>query len=233
MLTFAAILFGLALIDSMSIGTLFIPLWLLLAPGEFSPRRLVVYLATLMLFYFASGILLMLGASVVIDAVLGAFAEGGALDNPLANGVMAAIGAVLVVLSFRKPKKRAGPSRMERWRARAADVSSFPALASLALAAGVLEIWTMLPYLGAVALIGSSDFGWGGRIGWLAAYCVLMVLPAIVMVLLRAFAGRRFDPALGWLNAQMDRHGGGAALWMIGIAGALLAWFGASRLFGF
>lgn len=232
MLSFIAILFGLSLIDATSIGTLFIPLWLMLGAGPFRAERLGVYLGTLIGFYFIMGIVLMAGADVVIGAVQGAFAEGGALDTPLVNGLILALGAGLVALSFKKPRPRPGPSRMARWRARTAGVDSIRALAGLALLAGTLEISMMFPYLGAVALISGLDAGWGTRIAVLALYCVLMVLPALVGVIVRMVMGARIEPGLDWLNRQMDRHGGGAVLWMTGLLGAVLVWFGGSRLLG-
>lgn len=53
---------GLALVDSTSIGTLFIPIWLLLAPGRVSVRRILVYLGTIAAFYFAVGLVLVWAA---------------------------------------------------------------------------------------------------------------------------------------------------------------------------
>jgi hypothetical protein len=38
---------GLALVDSTSIGTLFIPVWLLLTPGPVNGRRILAYLGTI------------------------------------------------------------------------------------------------------------------------------------------------------------------------------------------
>ncbi|MGS2617245.1 hypothetical protein ACVCAH_22370 [Micromonospora sp. LZ34] len=49
---------GLALVDSTSIGTLFIPVWLLLTPGPVNARRILTYLGTIAGFYFAVGLLL-------------------------------------------------------------------------------------------------------------------------------------------------------------------------------
>lgn len=233
MLTFVAVLVGLALLDSMAIGTLFIPLWLLLAPGPFNAGRVATYLSGVIGFYFAVGVILLLGADVVIEAVREAFAAGGALDNPAANGVMLAIGLGLFALSFYKPKPKDGPSRMARWRERAMGVTSARALVGLAVIACAIEFWTMIPYLGAVALISSLENGWAVRLGWLAAYCVMMVSPAIVLAIARAVAGEKMQPGLDWFNGQMDRHGGNAMLWIVGVLGVVLAWFAASRLLGF
>ena len=54
-LALAASLAALALIDSTSFGTLLIPIWLLLAPGRVRAGRMLVYLGTIAVFYFAVG----------------------------------------------------------------------------------------------------------------------------------------------------------------------------------
>ncbi|MEU5675395.1 hypothetical protein ABZ749_34945, partial [Micromonospora sp. NPDC047753] len=59
---------GLALIDSTSIGTLFIPVWLLLAPGPVNVRRILGYLATIAVFYLAVGLLLVWGPATRVRA---------------------------------------------------------------------------------------------------------------------------------------------------------------------
>lgn len=193
--------------------------------------RLAVYLATITAFYFAVGVLLLLGADAVLVWFGAAWAEGGAFDQPWINGLLLVIGVGLFLYSWRKPKPASGPSRIARWRERAMGVQSARGLMGLALFSALLEVATMLPYLGAVALITAADMGWAGRIGALAGYCIVMILPAMVMVGLRVAAGVRIDKGLNWLNAQIDRMGGEAALWIVGVAGFFLAGFAASRLF--
>lgn len=61
-------LVGLALIDSTSIGTLFIPIWLLLSPVGVRAGRLAGYLATIAGFYFVVGLVLVLGDSRLASA---------------------------------------------------------------------------------------------------------------------------------------------------------------------
>jgi hypothetical protein len=45
----------LALLDSTSLGTLVVPLWLMLAPGRLHPGRNVPFLVTVAGFYLAHG----------------------------------------------------------------------------------------------------------------------------------------------------------------------------------
>lgn len=46
---------GLALLDSTSIGTLVVPVWMLLMPGRPHVRRLLIYLVVITTFYFVVG----------------------------------------------------------------------------------------------------------------------------------------------------------------------------------
>lgn len=49
------LLLGLALVDSTSVGSLFIPVWLLLAAGRVPVGRILAYLGTIAGFYFVDG----------------------------------------------------------------------------------------------------------------------------------------------------------------------------------
>ena len=57
----------LALVDSTSFGTLLIPVWLLLAPGRLRPGRILLFLATVAVFYFAAGLAILFGAGFVVE----------------------------------------------------------------------------------------------------------------------------------------------------------------------
>ena len=92
-----AVLAGIALIDSTSIGTLVIPIWLMLDRRR-SAGNVVPYLVTLSVFYFAAGLALMSGARVVIDAAGDRLAEFFA--STTGGYVVVAIGAALIALSF-------------------------------------------------------------------------------------------------------------------------------------
>ncbi|MGO1739299.1 MAG: GAP family protein, partial [Actinomycetaceae bacterium] len=59
---------------------------------------------------------------------------------------------------------------------------SITALMGLALGAAALEVATMLPYLAGIGLITSEGPGWPVSGLWLAAYCVVMIAPALVLL---------------------------------------------------
>src|SRR5262245_48134237 len=96
------VLAALAVVDSTSFGTLGIPVYLLLVPDRAWVSRLLVYLATISLFYFLVGVALMLGLSRAMETF------GDVLRSRPASIVELVIGAGLFLLSFRfDPKRRA------------------------------------------------------------------------------------------------------------------------------
>ncbi|WP_324652520.1 GAP family protein [Georgenia sp. H159] len=227
----AATLAVLALVDSTSFGTLLIPIWFLLTPGRVRVGRILVFLGTVAGFYLLLGIALVAGA----DALLGNV--DGLLDNPLVVRLQLVLGVAMLVASFligrMRQGERAGSGRLLRWRARAMGTearSGVGGLATLALAAAVLEVATMLPYLAATGIIGSSGLALPARVGMLAAYCVVMVLPALVLLGGRLAVQRAVEPLLQRIAAWMERSGGETTAWIVGIVGFLVARDAAGRL---
>ncbi|MEW2382500.1 GAP family protein [Micromonospora sp. NPDC047707] len=218
---------GLALIDSTSIGTLFIPVWLLLAPGPVSVRRILTYLGTIAGFYLGVGLLLFWGGSSLADLL------DGALDTrPVLWGQLV-LGVGLFLLSFRYGGKRrtGGGGAVLRWRDRAtAGDASVRWLIGLALLAALAEVATMLPYLGALGLLATSGLGGPAVAGVLAAYCLVMVLPAVLLLAARVAWPTWIEPLLARLNGWITRTSGSTLGWVLGIAGFLIARDAAARL---
>ena len=244
------ILAGLALIDSLSFGTLVIPVWLLMTPGRVRFGRVVLYLATIGGFYFLVGLVLLFGAQLVTARLHIDWSH---------PGVMAAgfvLGVSLLVLSFvlEPPKAFAtghrtteGGStglyaRVSSWRASAveaplaAQTSSNvqtlttphtrgrASLMTIAVTAGVLELATMLPYLAAIGLLTASApvLSPVESAGLLAAYCVVMLLPALVLLVGRLALRSLITPVLALLDRWFARNGQSTIAWIIGIIGVVL-----------
>ncbi|NJP30509.1 GAP family protein [Micromonospora thermarum] len=217
---------GLALVDSTSIGTLFIPVWLLLASGPVRVRRILTYLGTIAAFYFGVGLLLFWGGSRLAGAL------DGALDTrPVLWGQLV-LGVGLFPLSFRYGgKRRSGGGAVLRWRDRAtAGDSSARWLVGLALLAALAEVATMLPYLGALGLLATSGLGAAAVVALLAAYCLVMVLPAVLLLAARVAWPAGIEPLLARLNTWITRTSGSTLGWVLGIAGFLIARDAAVRL---
>jgi hypothetical protein len=220
---------GLALIDSTSIGTLFIPVWLLLAPGTLRVGRILLYLGTIAAFYFVVGLVIAFGAGRLAERF------GDAVDPRVGLWIQLAIGVGLFVLSFRFDPKRAKKSgaagRIAAWRDRAtSDGSSVAWLMGLALLAALAEVATMLPYLGAIGLMATSGLTTGAIGIVLAGYCVVMVVPALVLLALRVVARARIEPLLERMNRWVVEKGASATGWVLAIAGFLIARDAAARL---
>ncbi|MBS3178239.1 MULTISPECIES: GAP family protein [unclassified Pseudoclavibacter] len=239
-------LLGLALVDSLSAGTLLIPIFFLLAPGRIRLGRMLTYLGTIAGFYFLVGLALTAGASVLLDSA------AAVLETPAAYAVQLVLGAVLLAVAILMPTKKkdpqlstaevapagsgvpparrnpqsepapAAPGRLGRWRERALGGGSPATVIVLALAAGLVELATMIPYLAAVGLLTNSGLGVAGSAPLLAAYCVVMIVPALLLLLGRVAARRTVEPRLRRLSDWLSRNAAENTAWIIGIVGFLL-----------
>lgn len=210
----------LALIDSTSFGTLLIPIWLMLAPGRLKPARLLIFLGTVAAFYFVLGLLLSAGVNVFSDQLK------DALDTKPVQIVQLTLGIVLVVMAFLVGRKKESGEggRITRWRQSAmSEEGSTKALMSLALGATVLEAASMLPYLAAIGLLGTADLSWPVMTAVLAAYCLVMIAPALVLLAGRLLAQKSIEALLQRANDWMVRNAAENTGWILGIIGFLLA----------
>lgn len=213
---------ALALVDSLSVGTLLIPLFFLVAPGRVRAGRVLLYLGTIAGFYLLVGLVLTAGA----DAIVSGFA--GVLETPVARWVQLLIGGALLAGSFFIDRKRPDgtrrpPGRLARWRQRAMGAGSPAIVVTLALGAGVIELATMLPYLGAVGMITAAGLPAELWAAVLAVYCLVMIAPALVLLAARILARRVVEPPLARLAAWLERNAAENTAWIVGIVGFLLA----------
>ncbi|CAN5573927.1 hypothetical protein BH10ACT7_BH10ACT7_31600 [soil metagenome] len=136
------------------------------------------------------------------------------------------LGAALLVGSFfigRKRDEPAEPGRLARWRERALGDGPAIGVVLLALGAGVLEIATMFPYLGAIGLITAAALPVATNAGLLALYCLVMITPALVLLVVRIVARRTVEPALLRFSNWLQRTAGETTAWIVAIVGFLLA----------
>ncbi|WP_430789215.1 GAP family protein [Actinoplanes sp. G11-F43] len=225
-ITLLASLAVLALIDSTSFGTLLIPIWLMIHPGPVRPGRIMIFLGTVAAFYFAVGVAVALGANALLPEIT------RILDTRAAQWTLLVIGVALFFWSFRLGRKnRPGTEgRLARWRGRVmAEEGGAAALAGLALVAALIEVSTMLPYLGAIGLITAADLPVPMIALVMAGYCLVMILPALVLMGLRLAGGRRLVPVLTRISDWMTNSD--TVSWIVGIAGFLLAREAAANLY--
>ena len=224
---------GLALVDATSVGTLVLPLLMLVQP-RVRAGGVLLYLATIAVFYFALGLALLVALDRLVALV--AATEGNrAIDVvQLVVGVGLFAGSFWPDLPAVKRKREAGPAvggRRATIRERLLGPSARPGVVvGVALAAGVVEAASMLPYLGAVGMVSSSVAPGPVKVAALAAYVAVMCLPALALLALRLGAGSRVEGPLTRAADWFDRKSGSALWWVMGVVGFLVASDDISRL---
>ncbi|WP_372699976.1 GAP family protein [Arthrobacter sp. JSM 101049] len=111
----------------------------------------------------------------------------------------------------------------QRWGARIGRALTTPwGLVALALTAGLLELPTMLPYVAAIGVLTVAGPGSAASIAWLAAYCLVMLLPAALLLVARVLLAGTIEGPLRRLGAWLGKASAEAVLWIMGIGGFLL-----------
>ncbi|WP_229070047.1 GAP family protein [Actinoplanes sp. DH11] len=217
----------LALVDSTSFGTLLIPIWLLLHPGPVRPGRILIFLGTVAAFYFGIGVAVALGADAFLPQIT------RVLDTRPAMWTQLVAGVALFFWSFRLERRQkrspGGGGRLLRWRERALSADrGAGGLAALALAAAAAEVTTMLPYLGAIGLLTTAALPAGQVAMIMAGYCLVMIVPALLLLVARLTAGQWVTKPLTRISDWMANSN--TLSWIVGIVGFLLARDAAVRL---
>ena len=148
------------------------------------------------------------------------------LDTREVSWAQLVLGVALFFLSFRldgkRKRKPEGAGRIARWRERALGTEGgMLSLIGLALTATLLEVGTMLPYLAAIGLVSTAELPMAQRVTVLGGYCLVMILPALVLLGLRLTAGHRIEPLLTRISDWMTSSD--MLAWIVGIVGFLLA----------
>ena len=159
------------------------------------------------------------------DGQPGIQTDGQTGSRPGSSGTPAAGTKTSAALQRSQATERRWQSRIGR----ALDTRG--GLLGLALLAGVLELPTMLPYLAAVGLLTTADVGWSASAGILVLYCLVMLVPATLLLVSRWLLGRRLDGPLERFRAWLTKASGEAVLWIVGIVGFLLLRAGLAGLF--
>lgn len=224
-------LVALSVIDSTSFGTLLIPIWLLLSPGKPKPGRVVLFLGTVAGVYFLLGFLILSG----LDSIVGEI--GALLDNEAVRiaQLVAAVGLMVLGVTIepwtregkeRKAARRAirGPGRLQRWRRRVMDGSG-PAgsVLGLALTATAIEAGSMVPYLAALGVLSTSRLTMMHSGLLLAGYCLVMILPATLLLVARWKLHDQVAPLLRRIEGWMTRNAGEMTAWILFLVGLFLA----------
>lgn len=221
---------GLALLDSLSVGTLIIPIVALVAWRGLRPAPYATYLITIALSYLALGITLMLGITFFTEvAHLVSSSTWFSWVTLLLGVALAAYG----ILSPTPKKKTVDDITAERAQPRTASRSTFLAMVALALGAAVVEAATMLPYLAAISLLHTTGLAFGVRTLILALYCLVMITPAALIGVAAGILGPRIFGALTAILPRLEYETRVTLLWVAAIIGIILVSRSLPQLGGF
>jgi len=93
----------------------------------------------------------------------------------------------------------------------------------LGLGASLAEAATMVPYIAATGIIASSPEAWPVRIVTLILYCLVMIAPALVLLVLADTLGQRFLPKLVRIAPRLEYEAKVTLLWVAALLGLHLA----------
>ncbi len=218
----------LALLDSTSVGTLVLPIWMLARP-RVRVAAVLLFLTTIAAFYWLLGVLLF----TVLEAALPALRATG--DSAPVVWAQLIVGVALFLVSFlfdgpggrwrRKRIRRKGRrSRLQRWQSQITGYEPRPgAVIALALGAGAVEAASMVPYLAALGLLAAAGTSPLAGVGILLGYVVVMVAPALLLTALRIVLARRIEPFLTRMSEWFSRNADSLLAWTLGVAGFLVA----------
>ncbi|HIW95824.1 MAG TPA: GAP family protein [Candidatus Corynebacterium gallistercoris] len=209
-------LIGLALVDSLSAGTLVIPLGLLLIWGRMRWRSYSVYLSTVALVYLMLGVGLLFGLRVVFDVA------SELQDERWFSWVKLVLGVALAAYGILSPNPKKKPSGTSPVKQRLGSAGP-AAMVGLGLTAAVAEAATMLPYLAAMAITQDLSVAFPFKILVVVFYCLVMILPAVVIGIGAAKVGSLTSPRFQRFTDRMQYEAKVTVLWIAAIVGVWLA----------
>ncbi|MCQ4623347.1 GAP family protein [Corynebacterium sp. CCUG 69979] len=206
-------LVGLALLDSLSSGTLVIPLALIVMWRSVRVPALAAYLLTVAAVYFALGVAMLLGFTG-----LSAYVER-ITDSPVFPWITLILGAILAIYgTFGPDPVKPAPGELPK-RLNKPIRTSLPKMIILGLGASLTEAATMLPYIAAMGIISDWDTPMAGQLLAIAAYCGVMIAPTVILAMIALVAGQKFFPRLEKAIPRLQYETKVTLLWIAAIVG--------------
>lgn len=209
-------LLGLALVDSLSAGTLIIPIVLLLLWQRMRLPHFITYLGTIVGAYFAIGVAGILALEHVRASV------DTLTSSHWLRWALFLLGIALLAFGILAPTPKKKPPEeviARRSKGIGVETSSPLSMVVLALGAAVIEVATMLPYLAALGIIRTLELNLPGQLLILGVYCLVMILPATVIGCLYKAFGERISPKLTRSMASLEYETAITLLWIAVIVG--------------
>ena len=206
-------LVGLALLDSLSIGTLVIPLALILLWRSVRVPALAAYLLTVAAVYFALGVAMLLGFTG-----LSSYVER-ITDTPVFPWITLVLGAILAIYGIFGPDPvKPAPGELPKQLNKPIR-TSLPKMIILGLGASLTEAATMLPYIAAMGIISDWGTPMAGQLIAIAAYCGVMIAPTVILAAIALVAGQKFFPRLEKAIPRLQYEAKVTLLWIAAIVG--------------
>jgi hypothetical protein len=201
---------GLAVVDSINPSALLATVVLLLR-GRPARPLVAVYLAAVLVTYFAIGLALTLGLGLTPQAVI---------ESDPAYLAQGALGAGMLAYAVLAPNRRGGPGAVEH---RGLPTASRPlAVFALGIAVTILELPTALPYLGAIGAITRADLAVADWLPLLVLYNLIFVLPPLVLLAGHIALDERAEGVLERLRRRLGGVAREGLLWLLGLVGFFL-----------
>jgi len=200
---------GLALLDTLSPTIIGVTLFLIVADNRNLTSRLLSYLFTVVILYFSLGLLLMLGFNYIVEAFTDFFQS-----EAFKWGVFIA-GAILFVGSYFIPKNKKSNTLQPK-------TQSIFSMVIMGFLTFLIEAGTALPYFAAIGLLTTMDTPLSNSLPIIAAYNIMMILPALLIFLGYKVFGKRMNSTWVKLRNKVSSHSNSTLSWIMCIVGVIL-----------
>lgn len=203
---------GLALLDTLSPTIIGVTLFLVLTDKKNLTSRLLTYLFTVVLLYFSLGIIMMLGLNFIMEAFLNIF------QNKIFSWVIFIIGGALFTASFFIPANKKSNIPKPK-------TQSIFSIIIIGVTTFIIEAGMAFPYFAAVGLLTTIDIPFYQWLPIIAAYNIIMVLPALFIFLGYKLFGKLINPTLVNLRNKISSSSSSAVSWIMCIVGVILIFY--------
>ncbi|MFE3573577.1 GAP family protein [Lysinibacillus sp. NPDC059133] len=203
---------GLALLDTLSPTIIGITLFLVLTDNRNLTSRLFAYLLTVGLLYFSLGIIMMLGLNFIMEAFSNIF------QNKIVSWVIFIVGVILFIASFFIPANKKSNIPKPK-------TQSIFSIIIIGVTTFIIEAGTALPYFAAIGLLTTIDIPFYQWLLIIAAYNIIMILPALLIFLGYKLFGKLINPSLVKLRNKISSSSSSALSWIMCIVGVILIFY--------
>ncbi|ATP39963.1 hypothetical protein CSE16_07815 [Solibacillus sp. R5-41] len=203
---------GLALLDTLSPTIIGVTLFLVLTDNKNLTSRLSAYLFTVVLLYFSLGIIMMLGLNLIMEAFSNIF------QNKIFSWGIFVLGLILFIASFFIPANNKSNIPKPK-------TQSIFSIIIIGVTTFIIEAGTALPYFAAIGLLTTIDIPYYQWLPIIAAYNIIMVLPALLIFLGYKLFGKLINPILVNLRNKISRSSSSALSWIMCIVGVILIFY--------